>query len=142
MERNIPAPHAAGAAIPQAAAAVNPGQQYLDKLYKIIPAEITAAYTAIASFLWDPINPGHNIYVLLGFGIFLAVINPLYLYRLQNVRNTMQLIVSTISFPIWAACISTPLVTGALPMITPQIITVVMVAWVLATPLLVPGEPN
>lgn len=140
MARNIPAPQAAGGPIPQAAA--NPGQQYLDKLYKIIPAEITAGYTAIASFLWDPIEPGRYLFVLLGFGIFLAVLNPLYLYRLQNVRNTMQIVVSTISFPIWATCISTPLVTGALPLITPQIITVVMVAWVLATPLLVPGEPD
>jgi hypothetical protein len=132
MARNIPAPQGAGAA--------NPGQQYLDKLYKIIPAEITAGYTAIASFLWDPIDPLSNINVLLGFAVFLAIINPLYLYRLQNVRNTMQIVVSTISFPIWAACISTPLVTGAISDITPQIITVVMVAWVLATPLLVPGE--
>lgn len=134
MARNIPAPQGAGAA--------NQGQQYLDKLYKIIPAEITAGYTAIAAFLWDPIDPSSNTYVLLGFGIFLAVINPLYLFRLQNVRNMMQIVVSTISFPIWAACISTPLITASISFITPQIITVVMVAWVLATPLLVPGEPE
>jgi hypothetical protein len=134
MARNIPAPQGGGAA--------NPGQQYLDKLYKIIPAEITAGYTAIASFLWDPVDPSSNAYVLLGFGLFLAVINPLYLFRLQNVRNVMQIVVSTISFPIWAACISTPLITGAISFVTPQMITVVMVAWVLATPLLVPGEPE
>lgn len=140
MARNIPLP--LGAADPAGAGAGNPGQQYLDKLYKIIPAEITAGYTAIASFLWDPIDPGKNIYVLLGFAVFLTVINPLYLYRLQMVRNRMQIVVSTISFPIWAACISTPLLTGAVSFITPQIITVVMVAWVLATPLLVPGDAD
>ncbi len=139
MARDIPAPQP-GVAGPLGSAAGDPGQQYLDKLYKIIPAEITAGYTAIASFLWDPIDPGKNTYVLLGFAIFLTILNPLYLFQLQRVRNRAQIAVSTISFPIWAACISTPLVTGAIPFITPQIITVVMVAWVLATPLLVPGD--
>lgn len=139
MARDIVAPQP-GVAGPPGAAPTDPGQQYLDKLYKIIPAEITAGYTAIASFLWDPIDPGSNIYVLLGFAIFLTILNPLYLYQLQKVRNRAQIAVSTISFPIWAACISTPLVTGAISVITPQIITVVMVAWVLATPLLVPGD--
>lgn len=129
MDRNISAPAAAGAS--------NPGQQYLDKLYKIIPAEITAGYTAVSSFLWNPIDPQSNIYVLLAFGVFLTILNPFYLRQLQGVTNTMQIVVSTISFPIWAICISTPVVTGAVDFLTPQIITVAMIAWVLTTPLLV-----
>lgn len=132
MDRNISATVADGGG--------NQGQQYLDKLYKIIPAEITAGYTAVSSFLWNPLAPQDNVYVLLAFGVFLTVLNPLYLRQLQGVSNKMQIVVSTISFPIWAICISTPVVTGALDFLTPQIITVVMIAWVLTTPLLVPPE--
>ena len=102
---------------------------YLSKLYKIIPAELTAAYLAISSFLTDPANGLANVWLLFGFGIFLTVLTPIYLTRLQGVRNPFQLVVSTVSFPIWAVCISTSVVTLAVPALTPQVITVVMVGW-------------
>jgi len=127
---------ASGAAAP----ATDSTAAYLDKLYKIVPAELTAAYLAISSFLTDQVNPLANMHVLLAFAAFLTILTPLYLWRLQNVRNVAQIVVSTISFPIWAICISTSIVTLAIPALTPQIITVVMVAWVMATPLLVPGK--
>ena len=111
---------------------------YLDKLYKIIPAELTAAYLAVASFLTDANDPLANAQTLIVFAVFLTILTPFYLSRLQKVGNRVQLIVSTISFPVWAMCISTSIVTLLVPAITPQLITVVMIAWVLVTPLLVP----
>ena len=114
---------------------------YLEKLYKIIPTELTAAYVAISAFLVDDVIPDKNNYLLFGFGVFLTILTPLYLYRLQNVTHVLQLIVSTVSFPIWAVTISTSLVVEATSLLTTQIITVVMVAWVLVTPLIVPSQP-
>ena len=110
MDRNIGA--TAAAAPPPGA---NGPQEYLDRLYKIIPAEVTAAYLAVSTLLADPLNP----------------------WILAGVRNGMQIVVSTISFPIWAISISAAMVTLAFPFVTPETITVVRVAWVLVTPLLV-----
>lgn len=134
MDRNIGGVAAMAAPAP---AAGGGAQDYLDRLYKIIPAEITAAYLAVSSFLTDPINPMSNSITLLIFAVFLTILAPFYLWILAGVRNKVQIVVSTISFPIWAICISTSLVTLAVPAITPETITVVMVAWVLVTPLLV-----
>ena len=114
-----------------------PLSNYLERLYKIIPAELTAAYLAIASLLTDKSNMLRNVHLLLGFAVLLTVLTPFYLYRFQNVRTVSQLIVSTISFPVWAICISTAVVTLALPFITSEMVTVLMVGWVLVTPLLV-----
>ena len=132
MDRNIGA--TAAAAPPPGA---NGPQDYLDRLYKIIPAEVTAAYLAVSTLLADPLNPQSNELTLLLFGIFLTLLTPFYLWILAGVRNGMQIVVSTISFPIWAISISAAMVTLAFPFVTPQTITVLMVAWVLVTPLLV-----
>jgi len=131
MARNI------GERAAAAAPARGGPQDYLDRLYKIIPAEVTAAYLAISTLLTDTINPESNAMTLLLFGIFLTALTPFYLWILAGVRNVMQIVVSTISFPIWAVSISAGLVTLMFSDITPEIITVVMVGWVLVTPLLV-----
>lgn len=130
------APSSGADALPTAGAAQKP-TDYLERLYKIIPVELTAAYLAISSLLTDRTNMLGNSYTLLAFAVLLTVLTPLYLYRLQNVRSRSQLIVSTVSFPVWAVCISTAVVTMAVPVITPEMITATMVGWVLAAPLLV-----
>jgi hypothetical protein len=134
MDRNI----GAGVVTPAGGSTRSAGaQDYLERLYKIIPAEVTAAYLAVSTLLTDPINPSANAMTLLLFGVFLTLLTPFYLWTLGGVRNRMQILVSTISFPIWAICISAALVALAFPYVTPQNITVVMVGWVLLAPLLV-----
>ncbi len=135
MDRNIGDAGVAGG--PGAPAAGGRPQDYLDRLYKIIPAEMTAAYLAISTLLTDTTNPEAHATTLLIFAVFLMLLTPLYLWRLAGVRNMAQILVSTVSFPIWAAAISTSLLTLMFDFITPEIITVVMVGWVLVTPLLV-----
>ena len=115
---------------------------YLEKLYKIIPVELTAAYLAISSLLTDEVNATGNVYTLLLFAILLTILTPFYLYRFQSVRTKSQLLVSTLSFPVWAACISTAVLVAAVPSIKPQMVTVLMVGWVLVTPLLVSDKAS
>lgn len=135
MNRNIASVNAPLAPAPPAA---NQGaQDYLDRLHKIIPTEVAAAYLAISSLLTDTIDPLRHGVTLLVFAIFLTIITPFYLWVLAGVRNKMQLVVSTLSFPVWAVCISTSMVALAFPSFSPETITVIMVAWVLVTPLLV-----
>jgi hypothetical protein len=110
---------------------------YLDRVYKLIPAELAAAYCAAQSFLGVPEDPKDNIFLLSGFGIFLTILVPFYLMRLQGVSNIWQIVVSTISLPVWAANISILYVGLILAPMWPKIFGLGLIGWVLVTPLLV-----
>lgn len=119
---------------------VKNAQDYLDRLFKIIPAEVTAAFIAVQTLLTNPNAPNQHFWTLAAFGGFLTVITPLYLHRLQNVTNPYQLVASTISFPVWAANIAVAQVTVEFDWLSPQLLTVIMIAWVLLIPLVVPAQ--
>ena len=110
---------------------------YLDRLYKLIPTELTAAYVAIASLI-DPVNFGENHLWLLpvSYGV-LQILVPVYMWRLQGVRDIAQLVVSSISFPIWAANISSILVSEKFNFISGVTLGVVLILWTLIIPLVV-----
>ena len=106
MDRDIRTP-AVGAA----------GGDYLQKLYKLIPAELTAAYLALSSLLvqtqptTDAGQSGfasNDVWLFSAF-LVLFVALPFYLYFVQGVRTWLQIIATVVSFPIWAANVSAPL---------------------------------
>lgn len=113
---------------------------YLDRLYKLIPTELTAAYVAIASLI-DPVNFGEDHLWLLpvSYGV-LQILVPVYMWRLQGVRDIAQLVVSSISFPIWAANISSILVSEKFNSISGVTLGVVLILWTLVIPLVVKGN--
>jgi len=113
---------------------------YLDRLYKLIPTELTAAYVAIASLI-DPVNFGEDHLWLLpvSYGV-LQILVPVYMWRLQGVRDIAQLVVSSISFPIWAANISSILVSEKFNFISGVTLGVVLILWTLIIPLVVKGN--
>lgn len=76
---------------------------YLEKLYKIIPIEITAAYVSITSIVASSENAGDLWYMLVISAGLLFVLNPFYLIFVQNVLDKKQVVLSTLSFPLWAA---------------------------------------
>lgn len=76
---------------------------YLERIAKLIPAELVAAYIAIAGLVTAADNP--NMWLGLSI-ISIAILVPLYLYFFQDVRSVFQLIISEISFWIWAGNIS------------------------------------
>jgi hypothetical protein len=110
---------------------------YLDRVYKLIPAELTAAYLAIQSYLGVPENPADNIPYLLGAGIFLTLLVPFYLTMLQGVWTLPQIIVSTVSLPIWILNISSAYVALDLSPGWVKGFGLVLIGWVLVAPLLV-----
>ncbi len=123
--------------IPSGGAADGPQLNYLDRLYKLIPIEITGAFTAIST-LADPVNLGESEalkVIVLAFFVLLVCV-PLYLSRLQGVSNVRQLIVSTISFPIWAANISSTTLITNFPSISGMMLGVLLILWTIISPLI------
>jgi hypothetical protein len=81
----------------------NAVDSYPAKLAKLIPAEVSAAYLAINSFV--PASEGFSP-IMVASLLVLTVFCALYLWKIQNVNNAMQIAFTTASFPIWALNIS------------------------------------
>lgn len=115
---------------------------YLDRLYKLIPTELTAAYVAIASLI-SPVEFGEkNLWLLPVSYCVLQILVPIYMWRLQGVRDIAQLVVSSLSFPIWAANVSSIIVTQEFSFISGVALGVVLILWTLIIPLIVKGNPS
>ena len=81
----------------------NAADSYPAKLAKLIPAEVSAAYLAINSLV--PASDGFSPIMMASLAI-LTVFCALYLWKVQNVTNILQIAFTTGSFPIWALNIS------------------------------------
>lgn len=115
---------------------------YLDRLYKLIPTELTAAYVAIASLI-SPVEFGEkNLWLLPVSYCVLQILVPIYMWRLQGVRDIAQLVVSSLSFPIWAANVSSIIVTQEFSFISGVALGVDLILWTLIIPLIVKGNPS
>jgi len=85
---------------------VNVGDPYLEKLKKLVPTEVSAAFLAINSLI--PIDADNNKYVY-GFFAVLVFACWLYLRDLQSVEKISQLVfTSLVAFPVWAFNIALP----------------------------------
>ena len=114
---------------------------YLDRIGKIVPPEITGAYLAVQPLLLDPIDITKHFHVLLAFAGFLTILVPLYLWRVGGVTNSVQLAFSALSFPVWAASMSAEqLIIRSDGAVSGAVVTVVMVGWALLIPIFVPAR--
>jgi len=117
-----------------------PRDSYAERLVKLIPAEITTAYVAVAAALNAPDgDPSHQHYLdnfLLYAFIILLVLVPLYLWFVRNVRSWTVLAASTLSFPIWAATVSASVLNDHWS-IDPPVLSVVLILWTTILPLFV-----
>jgi hypothetical protein len=106
-------------------------QNYRDRLLKLIPSEIVAAYLVLSGII-----PGEATLGTLIVFIVLLVLVPFYLWRLSNVQRTSQLIITTISFAVWVYSIGGgPFADWGL--YEPWIASVILVLWTLVIPLAV-----
>jgi hypothetical protein len=124
---------------------INENQQYTDKLVKFIPTEIIGAYTALAVFLgYDtseatpppPIIATQLIQVVF---FVLLILTPIYLRKISNVTQQLQLLVSTISFVVWVYTLGGPFEVWGLH--NAYIAPVVLVLWALIPPLVIQADP-
>lgn len=110
---------------------------YLDRVRKLIPAEVSAGFLTINSLI--PLDSDKD-YIVLLFFISLVIICGLYMYKLEMIKNYLQILfVSLVAFPVWALNIAIARIewvqtNTSVPACLLVIITLLM-------PLLVRGAP-
>lgn len=84
------------------------GDDYKDKLLKLIPAEVVALYLTLDGVISSAAK-GSTLETALwvAFGVGLAG-TPLYLTRVAGVSNALQLAISTVSFVVWIFALGGP----------------------------------
>jgi hypothetical protein len=80
---------------------------YKDKLVKLIPAEIVAAYITIHGLVINSAENNKDTLLWIVFG-FLVFLTPAYLHKLMKVTAWKQIIFTTIAFVIWVTAIGGP----------------------------------
>ena len=77
----------------------------VDKVVKLIPAEVAAAFMAINGVVPD----GASIWIMVAFALAMAAITFFYLTRLRGMRSPAQLLfVCVLAFPAWVLNIVAP----------------------------------
>jgi hypothetical protein len=122
---------------------IRPDQIYLDKLLKLIPSEIIAAYLFIQNLIANqPVVIGNTDYqiIVLWLVVFVfMIITPVYLVNVQHVYKMNQIVISGTAFLIWAYSLGGPFRLEG--WYNPQIAAVLLVLWTLITPLFVKTTP-
>jgi hypothetical protein len=122
---------------------IRPDQIYLDKLLKLIPSEIIAAYLFIQNLIANqPVIIGNTDYqiIVLWLVVFVfMIITPVYLVNVQHVYKMNQIVISGIAYLIWTYSLGGPFRLEG--WYNPQIAAVLLVLWTLITPLFVKTTP-
>ena len=105
---------------------VQPGDEYPDKLVKLIPAEIVAVYLAIQANL---IVLGERVVV--GAIVVLLIFTVAYLRR-GGIENGLQLTFSTLSFLVWVYSVAPVEILRGL--YNPPLASVILALWTLGIP--------
>jgi len=106
-------------------------QKYKDRLLKLIPTEIVAAYIVLAGI----IPSASAKWGLLVVSVILFILVPLYLWRIQDVKRLSQIIFTPISFAIWIYSIGGPFLYWGI--YEKWIGSVVLILWTLIVPIVV-----
>ena len=93
---------------------VDKADNYMSRVLKYIPTEIVMAYLSIDGVLRSCYNP--NVWadrqmllrLLWGISAVLTILTPLWLWRVMGVRRRPQLILSTLSVPVWLFALGGP----------------------------------
>jgi len=105
---------------------------YLEKLFKLIPSEVVATYLAIQGLVAT--EPDVQKYVVIGAGVILLIAIPFYLWRVQNVKSKIQIILTMISFIVWVFSIGGPFLYFLWYL--PTYGSIVLILWTFLLPIL------
>jgi hypothetical protein len=109
-------------------------QDYKDKLLKLIPSEIVAAYMILQGIIPEDSSRIGTLVV----GIALTILTPVYLNRIHNVKRTVQLVLTTISFIVWLYTLGGPF--RAWGIYQAWIGSVILIIWTLIIPLFIRAQ--
>jgi hypothetical protein len=124
--------------------------EYLERIAKLVPVEIIAAYMAVRGFVPESgelsrIPPWVEI---AAYAVF-VLLTPAYLGRFAGpmVRGGLQLVLATISFVVWSYAIGGPFFWSALERVTgaeiinSDVAGIVAIIWSLCLVVLAPKRP-
>ncbi|MBM4172076.1 MAG: hypothetical protein FJ214_09435 [Ignavibacteria bacterium] len=118
-------------------------QNYKDKLLKLIPSEIVAAYLVILGILSNEeiTIQETNITVIVHWVVFgiILILTPVYLRKFQNVMKLSQLILTSLSFVVWSYSLGGPFAVSNFYHST--IASILLILWTLAAPTFVKTNP-
>jgi len=104
--------------------------RYKDRLLKLVPTEIVAAYLVIEGII--PSDAPSAPMVSLLSSIVLLVLVPFYLKRSMSVKRTKQIVFTMISFVVWVYSLGGPFAYYGLYI--GYIGSVILVLWTLLIP--------
>lgn len=80
---------------------------YKDRLLKLIPSEIIAAYITLHGLISGIKNPHEDelLWIVIGF---LFLLTPIYLYKVSMVTKKGQIVISSIGFLVWVFTTNPP----------------------------------
>ena len=76
---------------------IKPDQTYRDKLLKLIPSEIVAAYMVIIGIIPENYAKWGTLIV----SLLLLILTPFYLKKLEKIANNIQVAFCSFSFVVW-----------------------------------------
>jgi len=117
---------------------ITPENKYTDRLLKLVPAEIVAAFLAIKSAI--PPNTANTETASMVVFFVLLVLVPFYLTLLLKVHSKLQIAVSMISFVIWAFSMGG--LSAFFPNWEDYYNSIIIILWAVAFPLLKYDPPS
>lgn len=110
-------------------------QHYRDKLLKLIPSEIVAAYMVVMGIIPENSAQWGTLIV----SLVLLILTPFYLKRFEKVTNNIQIVMCSLSFVVWVYSLGGPFVHWNVHQ--PWIASIVLILWTLVIPLFVSAKP-
>jgi hypothetical protein len=81
---------------------------YFDRLFKYIPAELVAGYIFVLGIVKQLTDAGEIMTFQWLLFLAFCILTPLYLWRVQKVMKLQQLLISLLSFIVWAFALGGP----------------------------------
>ena len=89
---------------------IKPSDDYVSKLLKLLPAEITAAYLSVRA-ICTPENSDNDPFIAV-FAALIFLASPWYMWRVLKMKNNVQVAFLTFSFIVWVANIEIARIDG------------------------------
>jgi len=115
---------------------IKPAENYRDKLLKLIPSEIVAAYMVLMGIISTQ-NLNSARWWTLIISLVLLILTPFYLKRLERVTNNIQVAFCSLSFIVWVYSIGGEGPFAQWNAYNPGIASIVLILWTLIVPLFV-----
>lgn len=113
---------------------INKNDEFKDRLLKLIPSEIVAAYAAIQGFLI-----AQDTLIVIAVIVILFVMTYFYLLKVEEVKDLKHRVFATISFLVWVYAIAPETILDELHEVlyNPPLASITLILWTLLIPIVI-----